>query len=147
MPMSRCRQTVSGTVIQAADLHSSTLCQRPLLSCLQEPFYSDHVHHLKNDYRCRRDTFVNALRDHLGEKVAFLIPQGGMFLWVTADHYDTDKLAERALSKKIAIVPGSVFYPHNSLATTNEMRLNFTHATPLLLIKGVERLAAVINSL
>lgn len=132
---------------QATDLHSSTLCQRLLLSCLQEPFYRDHLIHLKEDYRRRRNTLVNALRDTLGTKVDFLIPQGGMFLWVTANHYDTDELAERALSKKIAIVPGSVFYPHNSSATMNKMRLNFTHATPQLLIKGVERLATVINAL
>ncbi|MBL4890198.1 MAG: PLP-dependent aminotransferase family protein, partial [Candidatus Lindowbacteria bacterium] len=134
-------------VKQATDLHSSTLCQRFLLACLQEPYYSDHLDELRDEYRRRRDTLVKTLQYYLGDKVYFSIPDGGMFLWLTLAKGKTDRLADACLDNNIAIVPGSVFYPEETSKARDKMRLNFTHLGPTLLTEGVKRLAAVIDTL
>jgi len=134
-------------VKQATDLHSSTFCQRLLLSYLKEPLYSSHIHKLQNHYRHRRDTLISALQRCLGSKVNVSCPEGGMFLWPTLPGVNTDELAKQALKKHVAIVPGSVFYPNQAIAANDKMRLNFTHATADLLIEGVERLSGVINTM
>ncbi len=137
---------------QATDLHSSTLCQRLLLSCLQEPFYSAHINGLRNDYRHRRNTLVAALQDQLGDKISFEIPEGGMFLWLSLASGNTDKLADQCPGSNVVVVPGSVFYPDKQHGCgvdkpLNKIRLNFTHTKPELLTEGVKRLAAVINGM
>ncbi|MBV1932436.1 MAG: PLP-dependent aminotransferase family protein [Porticoccaceae bacterium] len=132
-------------VKQTTDLHSSTFCQRLLLACLQEPFHTEHLLMVRQDYRHRRDTLAKALTDQLGDQVSFAMPEGGMFLWLGVNNIDSDLIAARALDNNIAIVPGSVFYPGHHSKKTNKIRLNFSHATPALLTEGIKRLAGVIK--
>ncbi len=138
-------------VKQTTDLHSSNLCQRLLMSCLQEPFYSEHLNRLRKQYRRQRDTLVQAVHEYLGERVDFSVPEGGLFLWLSTLNLDTDKLAECALRQDIAIVPSSVFYPklgaHTKAMAKHKMRLNFSHSGPACLVEGVKRLASVIESI
>ncbi len=134
-------------VKQTTDLHSSTFCQRLLLACLQEPFYTEHLLKVRQDYHHCRDTLAKALADQLGDQMSFSMPEGGMFLWLSVNNIDSDLIAARALDNNIAIVPGSVFYPEQSSKRSNKIRLNFSHSNPTLLTEGVKRLAGVINGL
>ena len=68
---------------QAADLHTSTLCQRIAVDVLSdEPFMAAHLAGLGPFYGARCDALVAALQAHLGDRVSFDLPDGGMFLWL-----------------------------------------------------------------
>ena len=71
-------------------------------------------------------------------------PEGGLFLWITTpDEVNTHDLFFRAIEKKVAFVPGEVFYPEGAIRT-NAMRINFSYPTPEQIVEGVRRLAAVL---
>jgi len=130
---------------QATDLHSSSLSQQLALGLLQQPAFDDHLQQLCSVYRQRRDALIAALQQYLPQ-VQFQVPQGGMFIWLTlpAD-CDSLTLAQRALEKQVAVVPGAAFeLPGNS--SQNALRLNFTHLQPAQLTEAVSRLAACISS-
>jgi 2-aminoadipate transaminase len=134
-------------VKQAADLHSSTLCQRLLLPVLKSRQYQNHLNTLKCDYRERRDVLAGALNHYLNGKVSFSLPEGGMFIWARLLNVNTTVLAENALKKKVAIVPGSVFYEGDTSEGSEYIRLNFTHGAPAMLEQAVERLSDVISNI
>jgi 2-aminoadipate transaminase len=68
---------------QAADLHTSTLCQRMALEVLSdEAFMADHLSGLGPFYGQRGDALADAIEAELGERASFDRPDGGMFLWV-----------------------------------------------------------------
>ncbi|MBL4827359.1 MAG: hypothetical protein JKY66_06550 [Spongiibacteraceae bacterium] len=70
-----------------------------------------------------------------------------MFIWVTLLGVDTARLAEKALAYDVAIVPGGVFYGADRGRGTEQVRLNFTHSSALLLKQGVKRLSEVLSVL
>ena len=68
---------------QAADLHTSTLCQRMAVDVLSDDeFMAGHLARLGPFYGERCDALSSALELSLGARVAFDRPDGGMFLWV-----------------------------------------------------------------
>ena len=72
-------------------------------------------------------------------------PEGGLFIWVTCpEGMNTDVLFGKAIEAGVAYIPGSKFYPTGA-ERTNEIRLNFSYATPADLREGVTRLARILN--
>ncbi len=70
---------------------------------------------------------------------------GGMFIWVTLPEggIDTKLMAEKAIKKGVAYVPGEAFFAHRDVKNT--MRLNFTYVPEETIREGVKRLAEVIE--
>jgi len=58
---------------------------------------------------------------------------------------DTRALLVRALERKVAFMPGEAFFTSPSAAHGAFMRLNFSHATPEQLERGLAVLAEVIR--
>jgi len=72
-------------------------------------------------------------------------PEGGLFLWITVpEEINTLDLFYMAIEEKVAFVPGDVFYP-KGYRMYNTMRINFSYPTKDEIIRGVERLSAVIK--
>ncbi len=110
-----------GMAKQAADLHTSTICQ----------------------YGQRRNLMLSALEKHFGGKAKWNRPEGGMFLLVSLPaNYDTMKILPRALEQNVAYVPGEEF--HINGEGKNTMRLNFSNARPEQIEEGIRRLASVM---
>jgi 2-aminoadipate transaminase len=132
-----------GMAKQAADLHTSTICQYAALELLRRGFLDEFVPVLCKSYGQRRDLMLSALEKHFGGKAKWNRPEGGMFLLVTlAAKYDTTKLLARALEQNVAYVPGEEF--HMNGEGKNTMRLNFSNARPEQIEEGIRRLASVI---
>jgi 2-aminoadipate transaminase len=132
-----------GMAKQAADLHTSTLCQYAALELLRRGFLDEFVPLLCKSYGQRRDLMLSALEKHFGAKATWNRPEGGMFLLVTLPaKYDTTKLLARALEQNVAYVPGEEF--HMNGEGKNTMRLNFSNARPEQIEEGIRRLAKVI---
>jgi 2-aminoadipate transaminase len=128
---------------QAADLHTSTLCQHVILQLLRDGVLEQQLPKLCVAYRQRRDTMLAALAKNFPHGTTWTRPEGGMFLLVTLPpRCQAKALLERALEQKVAFVPGDDFHLDGTGANT--MRLNFSNATPERIEEGVRRLALLL---
>lgn len=132
-----------GMAKQAADLHTSTICQYAALELLRRGFLEEFVPVLCKSYGERRNIMLGALEKHFGSSARWTRPDGGMFLLVTLpSKCDTTEMLSRALKENVAYVPGEEF--HLNGEGRNTMRLNFSNARPEQIEEGIRRLATVI---
>ncbi|MGH3820238.1 MAG: PLP-dependent aminotransferase family protein, partial [Pseudonocardiaceae bacterium] len=57
---------------------------------------------------------------------------------------DTKAMLPRAVTQRVAYVPGTAFYSGDTSQAGRMMRLSFCYPTPERIIEGVRRLAAVL---
>jgi 2-aminoadipate transaminase len=70
-----------------------------------------------------------------------------MFLWVTLPQQcSAVKCFEKAIQRKVAIVPGDPFYIDRQIPRST-LRLNFSCSTPEVTDTGIARLGEAINEL
>ncbi len=130
---------------QATDLHTSTFNQITAFEVAKGGFLDEHVKLIRNVYRERRDTMLDALEEHMPEEVSWTKPEGGLFLWATVpEGLSTKSFFNDALEKKVAFVPGESFFAEGG--GENTMRLNFSNAKPELINEGIGRLSIVIKN-
>lgn len=130
---------------QGADLHTSTLTQMLAFAVARGGFLDQHIHHLREVYRERRDVMLAALAEHFPATtgVMWTHPAGGLFLWLRLpEGLDAAVLLEAALRENVAFVPGHAFFPAGE-AGRRFCRLNFSNARPEMIREGVARLARV----
>ncbi|MEA2497367.1 MAG: 2-aminoadipate transaminase, partial [Thermoleophilaceae bacterium] len=68
---------------QAADLCTSTLSQLMVQAYFEQSDWRDYVETVKETYRARRDTMLDALAEHFPRQAEWTRPQGGLFVWAT----------------------------------------------------------------
>jgi len=131
---------------QAADLHTSTFCQRLATDFLQTPGSLDkQVERLSAVYGWRRDAMLAALENHLPEGCSWTHPEGGLFLWVRLpESIDTVELLRRSMQDHVAFVPGEPFWVGNPVRNT--LRLNYSHSSEETIAEGIARLGKSIRS-
>lgn len=128
---------------QGMDLHTSTFVQHVAYELIKDGFLKNHIQHIRQVYRKRRDVMLNAMETYFPMEVEWTRPQGGLFLWVTLPpQMDASLILETAVANKVAFVPGAAFYPHNQVH--NCFRLNFTNAKPVHIEEGIKRLGKVL---
>ncbi len=129
---------------QSADLHTSTLDQFIAYEVARDGFIDEHIAHLCEVYRARRDLMLDAMARYFPPEVTWSRPDGGLFLLVTAPpHVDTTVLLAEAVQRKVAFVPGADF--HIDGGGQNTFRLNFSNAQPEMIEAGVQRLGALLK--
>ena len=130
---------------QGMDLHTSSFVQMMAYEVVKDGFLKEHVRHIRQVYKERRDVMLAAMSHFFPPEVHWTRPQGGLFLWVTLpDWLDAADLFNRAIQYKVAFVPGASFYPDGS--GHNTMRLNFSNAQPAQIEIGIERLGEAIRA-
>ncbi|MBE3556793.1 MAG: PLP-dependent aminotransferase family protein [Firmicutes bacterium] len=136
---------------QKADGATSGLVQAIVAEVLQGFDFDAHVRHLRERYQERRDVLVRGLREALPAEAAFVLPQGGFFVWVTlAQGVDVEHSLPQAVASGVDFVPGGAFHLASDRAHgagKNSMRLCFSYAPIEHLEDGAHRLGAVLNGL
>ena len=89
----------------------------------------------------------SALRRELGDAIAFVQPQGGLFIWARLTGAggkvnDGGELARRAIEHNVAFVPGAPFYAAQPDAST--LRLSFATVGVEKIEDGVKRLGQAL---
>src|SRR5262249_1147603 len=101
-----------------------------------------HARRMRRVYLARRDALATARRAWLGERVRFVLPPGGMALWLEAPGIDVDLWSARALAAGVS------FYPARRFAfdgrTHPYLRLGFAAHSEPELREAVRRLARAI---
>jgi 2-aminoadipate transaminase len=131
---------------QAADLHTSTFNQYVAYEVARDGFLDQHVKLIRQVYRERRDTMLQALHEYFPPEVTWTHPKGGLFLWVTMpEGTDSEALLRAALAENVAFVAGDSFYPNNGHEGSRHMRLNFSHSQPEQIREGIRRLSVAVK--
>ena len=126
---------------QGADLCSSPVTQLFVAAYFKDGDWREYLERLKELYRRRRDTMLEALEEHFGGKATWTKPQGGLFIWATLDGgVDTTDLL--AHSEGVAFVPGRAAYM-DGRSGASSMRLNFAGVPDEDIREGMRRIGRV----
>lgn len=129
---------------QSTDLHSSRLSQHIVYEAITAPDWADRLEYLADFYRIRRDTFDAALRRHFHDLATWDTPKGGLFFWLRLKRpVDTRMILNGAIERGVAFMPGEEFSPDQPDLGT--MRLNFSHANPEDVERGLSTLAELLK--
>jgi 2-aminoadipate transaminase len=129
---------------QGADLCSSTFGQHFVIEYFAQRDWRTLLGRLREVYRRRRDTMLDALAEHFPREADWTRPGGGLFIWATLpDYIDTTDLLARALREHVAFVPGRAAYLDGRGGSA--MRLNFSGVGEDDLREGVARIGKVVN--
>jgi 2-aminoadipate transaminase len=129
---------------QGADLCSSPFGQHFVIEYFAQRDWRTLLGALRELYRRRRDTMLDALAEHFPREAHWTRPGGGLFIWATLPHYiDTTDLLARALREHVAFVPGRAAYLDGRGGSA--MRLNFSGVGEDDLREGVARIGKVVN--
>jgi 2-aminoadipate transaminase len=129
---------------QAADLCSSSFSQAFVAAYFAHARWQDYLASLRELYRRRRDTMLDALADYFPPESDWTRPRGGLFIWATLpDYIDTTDLLARALEENVAFVPGRAAYLDGRGASS--MRLNFSGVSEEDIREGVRRIGKVLS--
>jgi 2-aminoadipate transaminase len=111
----------------------------------EERRWQDYLEELKELYRRRRDTMLEALAEHFPPEATWTRPQGGLFIWATLpDYIDTTDLLARALEERnVAFVPGRAAYVDGRGGSS--LRLNFSGVHEDDIREGIRRIGEVIR--
>jgi DNA-binding transcriptional MocR family regulator len=78
------------------------------------------------------------------KEISWTHPEGGLFLWLQLPkHMKAQELFQKALDMKVAYVPGASFHPNGG--GDNTLRLNFSNASPDMIVEGISRLARLFK--
>jgi 2-aminoadipate transaminase len=143
-----CPETLMERFVQAkqgCDLHSGTFVQYIANDICQRGLLKPHVRRLRQAYKERRDTMLDALAEFWPDGCSWTRPQGGLFLWAKVpESIDTVEFLKDAVAQKVAYVPGVNFYPNRD-GGHNAMRLNFSYCAPDLIVEGIHRLGTALK--
>jgi 2-aminoadipate transaminase len=131
---------------QAADLCSSSMSQYFVAAYFErQGHWREYIETLRELYRRRRDTMLDALSEHFPPEADWTHPQGGMFIWATLPAYiDTTDLLARALEdESVAFVPGRAAYLDGRGGSS--MRLNFSGVSEDEIREGIRRIGKTVR--
>ena len=93
----------------------------------------------------RRDAMLDALQANMPAGCRWTRPGGGFYVWLKLpDGLDSKAMLPRAISARVAYVPGIGFYADGSGA--EYLRLSYCYPEPARIREGVRRLAGVIEA-
>ncbi len=125
------------------DLCTTTFSQLFISTYFRTGRWPAYIAQMKDLYRRRRDTLLDALAADFPADATWSHPAGGLFVWATLpDGLDTTDLLAKALSRNVAFVPGRAAYLDGRGGTS--MRLNFSGVGEQDLHEGVRRIGEVV---
>lgn len=132
---------------EGVDINTSTLAQHIINNYINQGYLGEHLHFLKNHYKKKRDTMIEALRHYIPE-MQFCVPDSGFFIWGRlSNDINTSKLFMQAIENyKVSFLPGLAFSAtsfNNSLS--NCLRLSFALCNINLIETGIKRLRHAIR--
>lgn len=131
---------------EAGDLHTNIFSQYLIWDYLMNNDLDEHIAKITDLYQKQAQAMMDAMDKYFPSTVKYTKPQGGMFLWVTLpEGVSAMELFPKALEKKVAFVPGDLFFI--DAKNTNTMRLNYTNADCETIEEGIRRMGELLKEL
>ncbi len=130
---------------EAATLNPPVFNQMLISRYLAGFDWQSQVKAYRQTYAERRDAMIGALEDHMPSGTSWTVPDGGFYVWVTLpEGFDTAAMLPRAVTARVAYVPGTAFYADGF--GSRQMRLSYCFPTPERIVEGVRRLGGVLEA-
>ena len=131
---------------QVNDVHTPVLTQMMCVEFMKKYDIDEYIDKNRELYGKKCSVMLNAMEKYFPKgKVKWTVPDGGIFMWCECDGIsDISPVVDKALEKKVAIVPGSNFAVDIS-APSNMFRLNFSSATVEKIEEGIKRLGEALD--
>nr|WP_242676469.1 PLP-dependent aminotransferase family protein [Streptosporangium minutum] len=130
--------------MESAVLSHSSFTQLAVGQYLATQPWREQIKAFRELYRERRDAMLSSLEALMPAGFTWTRPSGGFFVWATLpEGLDSKALLPRAVSERVAFVPGTGFYADGGGA--RHMRLSYCYPEPDRIREGVRRLAGVIE--
>ena len=99
---------------EAMLLYKFDLGSSPFMSAIVATYMGqhleEHVNELREGYRERRDTMLQALKTGLGDIASWSRPEGGFFIWVKLpDGVDSAEVEREVMTRGVDVWPGKAF--------------------------------------
>ncbi|MDP9182971.1 MAG: PLP-dependent aminotransferase family protein [Actinomycetota bacterium] len=128
---------------EASVLCPPALNQMVVVEYLSTQDWQGQIEVFKDLYRERRDAMLDALSTLMPAGTTWTHPTGGFYVWTTLPvGLDAKVMQPRALTERIAYVPGIGFYADGQ--GSRDLRLSYCFPEPDRIREGVRRLAAVV---
>lgn len=133
---------------QVNDVHTPVLTQMMCVEFMKKYDIDEYIERNKQLYGKKCRVMLDAIDKYFPKgKVKYTVPEGGIFMWCECPGIDDiTPLVDKALEKKVAIVPGSNF-AIDIKAPSNMFRLNYSSATPESIEEGIKRLGEALNEI
>jgi 2-aminoadipate transaminase len=130
---------------ESAVLCHSSLAQMAVREYLGTQGWREQIKDFRELYRRRRDAALEALSAQMPDGCEWTRPAGGFYVWLKLpDGINAKAMLPRAVSSRVAYVPGTGFYADGSGA--GHIRLSYCFPEPERIREGVRRLASVIET-
>ncbi|HEV2451275.1 MAG TPA: PLP-dependent aminotransferase family protein [Streptosporangiaceae bacterium] len=130
---------------ESAVLCSSSLSQLMVREYLASQPWREQIKVFCELYTERRDAMLGALEASMPSGCRWTRPDGGFYVWLRLpEGLDSKRMLPRAISARVAYVPGVGFYADGSGA--EYLRLSYCYPGPATIREGVRRLAGVIEA-
>jgi 2-aminoadipate transaminase len=133
---------------QVNDVHTPMLTQMMCVQFMKKYDINKYIEKNRKLYKEKCQCMIDAMAEYFPKgKVEWTVPDGGIFLWcVCPTIEDIGPIVDKALERKVAIVPGTNFAIDQNLPS-NKFRLNFSSASKSDIREAVKRLGEVLNEL
>jgi 2-aminoadipate transaminase len=129
---------------EATQLCPSSFSQLAISAYLGTQDWQRQVAAFRSLYQERRDAMLDALTASMPRGTTWTHPAGGFYVWMTLpEGFDTAAMLPRAVTARVAYVPGPAFYADG--AGERSLRLSYCFPPPDRLREGVRRLAGVVE--
>ncbi|HCK79029.1 MAG TPA: GntR family transcriptional regulator [Actinobacteria bacterium] len=129
---------------EAAVLCPPAYSQLTISTYLETQPWMDQVKTFREVYRERRDAALESLAQFMPAGTTWTRPDGGFYVWVTLpDGIDATSMLPRAVTARVAYVPGTAFYIDGQ--GRQNLRISYCFPTPDAIREGVRRLGGVLE--
>ena len=132
---------------QTEDVHTNIWAQAVANIFMTEYDFEGHLVKIRKIYKHKAELMQNLLDEKVCPNISYNKVQGGLFIWATLpEKFNMTDVVKKAVEHKVAVVPGTAFL-NDEKGSTSSFRLNFSTPTDQQIIKGIDILADVLNSM
>ncbi|CAN1211297.1 PLP-dependent aminotransferase family protein [Tumidithrix helvetica PCC 7403] len=123
------------------DLHVSTVTQAIASEYIASGHYRRHLNHLRAINQQRHDRMLHAMEQHFPSSVRWIVPNGGLFIWVQLPNQaPMQAIRLAAEAQKVLIGRGKLFFPDGQGYPA--FRLNFSQS-----LEDIDRGLAILGNI
>jgi 2-aminoadipate transaminase len=130
---------------EAGDLCPSSLTQMIVERWLATQPWQEQVERFQTVYRTKAEVMLAALAAEMPDGVHWTVPRGAFYVWLSVPRgIDTSDLLAKAVSQRVAYVPGRGFYADGTGG--DQARLCFSFPEVARIQEGVVRLGELLHA-
>lgn len=132
---------------QVNDVHTNVWSQYVMMEFIKRTDMDNYLVGLSSIYKEKCELMLASMEKEFIDSVSWTKPEGGMFIWVTLPkHIDCTLFVKEALNRKVAVVPGNVFYTNDG-APCSSFRVNYSMPSNEDIIKGISILGTIMKEM